>query len=281
MVAKEGAAGAVVITGPDKIDSQYGNGDCLLLDFKHRFFALSDSTERFPRASRELLERLSAMFDGEGRPGTREEWLDRVNAVLSRQLYHLKATLSCVALRSAEDGRGAVVIHGGDSMVFFIDAGRGAVEFRTKPDMNFAGRAKSIPLVREVPVGDGDWRIVLCSDGFGDLARHARADLEELLLSMTGSLPVHEIPARVREMARLCGEGAAGKRHDDVSFLVLDPRRIGADCSLRVIMGGTTPYEEETYQNRVLPRARGSRWLDVEEIGSNADLVESCGIHVL
>lgn len=280
-IVKEGAAGAVVVTGPEKIDSRYGNGDCMLLDFKHRFFALSDSTERFPSASRELLERLSVFFDEEGRPGTREEWLDCVNSVLSRQLYHLKATLSCVALRGEGHGHTAVVIHGGDSMVFFINVASGEIEFRTVSDMNFAGRAKSITLAREYVLREGDWRIILCSDGFGDLARHRGVKLDDLLLSMAGEHPVHEIPGRVREMARLCGEGAAGKRHDDVSLMVLDPSGIGADGGLRVIMGGTTPREEEAYQNRVLPRARGARWLDAGEIGNNAELVESCGIHVL
>ena len=47
-----------IITGTDKIRSGYGNGDCLYLDFMHGVFAVADATERFPWASRDLLNRL-------------------------------------------------------------------------------------------------------------------------------------------------------------------------------------------------------------------------------
>jgi hypothetical protein len=41
-LVKGDAACAMVLTGSDKIRSGYGNGDCRLLDFRNRVFALSD-----------------------------------------------------------------------------------------------------------------------------------------------------------------------------------------------------------------------------------------------
>ena len=65
-LVKGDAACAMVLTA--RQDTQrYGNGDCLLLDFRNRVFALSDGAERYARASRLLLERLSAAVNGAGR----------------------------------------------------------------------------------------------------------------------------------------------------------------------------------------------------------------------
>ncbi len=36
MLSMDGRAGAILVTGTDKIRSGYGNGDCVLLDFRHR-----------------------------------------------------------------------------------------------------------------------------------------------------------------------------------------------------------------------------------------------------
>jgi hypothetical protein len=49
----------------------------------------------------------------------------------------------------------------------------------------------------------------------------------------------------------------------------------------RVIMGGTSPFEEEAYQSRVLPQRILNRWLGVDEVSSNSSLMDSCGIKVL
>ena len=38
-----GELGAGLITGTEKIRSGFGNGDCLLLDFRHRIFAVADA----------------------------------------------------------------------------------------------------------------------------------------------------------------------------------------------------------------------------------------------
>ena len=75
-------AGAVcggISTGTDKIRSGYGNGDCLYFDFEHMVFAVADGTERFPWASRDLLNRLSESLAKSGTPDTAEGWKELIN----------------------------------------------------------------------------------------------------------------------------------------------------------------------------------------------------------
>jgi hypothetical protein len=69
-ICLEGRLGACLVTGTEKIRCGYGNGDCLLLDFRHRLFAVADASERFPQASHLLVERwLEAVLES-GPPET-------------------------------------------------------------------------------------------------------------------------------------------------------------------------------------------------------------------
>ncbi|MDQ1329868.1 MAG: hypothetical protein QG578_130, partial [Thermodesulfobacteriota bacterium] len=52
MVRQKGALSALLVTGSDKVESGFGNGDCLLLDFSRLIFAVSDGSERYTQASR-------------------------------------------------------------------------------------------------------------------------------------------------------------------------------------------------------------------------------------
>ncbi len=281
IIVKEEAAGAVVITGTDKIASGFGNGDCLLLDFKYQLFALSDSTERYPKASRELLERLSVLIEKEGVPEDRDEWLNCINVVLSMQLYHQKTTFSSVALRPDAEGTTVYVIQGGDSMIFIVNGDSGAIEYQTKPDMNFAGRTKSFTAIDEHHIGAGNYRILLCSDGFSDIARLLGKSVEDVAVCIATRYQVHDIPERVREMVDTCEIKCAKRDYDDISLVILDPAKVAGNGELRVIMGGTSAYEEEIYQNKVLPDRIINKWLGVEEISSHVNLMDSCGIRVL
>jgi hypothetical protein len=82
-------------------------------------------------------------------------------------------------------------------------------------------------------------------------------------------------------MVESCEVTGAKKNYDDISLLVLDPARLLEPGGFRVIMGGTSPFEEEAYQSRVLPQRILNRWLGVDEVSSNSSLMDSCGIKVL
>ena len=134
-----------IVTGTDKVRSGYGNGDCLYFDFNRGVFAIADATERFPWASRDLLNRLSETLARRGTPDTARGWKELIDAeVYSAQKYQHKTTFSCVALRREGEGVGLVIVHGGDSVVTVMNSTDGSILYQTGPDMNFAGRSLEI-----------------------------------------------------------------------------------------------------------------------------------------
>jgi len=146
----EGRAGAFLATGTDKVRSGYGNGDCVLMDFAHSVFALSDSTERHARASRELLERLRTAVAESGTPAGIGEWRAMVNGVFSRQEYRHKATFSCVGLAERNGALTLTALNGGDSAIIVINVTERRVEYMSRPDMYFAGRSREIAHAAEL-----------------------------------------------------------------------------------------------------------------------------------
>jgi len=280
-LVKDAAACAMVLTGSDKIRSGYGNGDCLLLDFRNSVFALSDGAERYARASRLLLERLSTAIETQGAPASADEWRELANRVYSDQSYQHKATFSCAALLGTTTARRLVVTHGGDSMVFVVSKLSGAIEFRTVVDMSFAGRSRTVANVTEIDLGKGEFRIVLCSDGLIDVARFAGRDLAGLLSSTALRVEIRKIPERVKKVITDSLKMERKKEYDDISFIVLEPSMMDATSDLRVLMGGTSPGEEEEYQRRVLPERIFNKWLGVDEMAAQSSLINSCGIRIL
>ncbi len=279
ILVKDGEVSALVITGTDKVESGFGNGDCLLLDFKHMVFALSDSAERYSRASRDILERFGARME-DGVPADRDRWLECVNGIYSAQAYQQRATFSCVSLCRGEDGRvSAFIIHGGDSMIFVVNRNSGDIEFQTTPDMNFAGRSRGISAVHRINL-DHESRIVICSDGMCDIARMSGSDIREIVRSVMCGRPVSEIPALIHESI-LPSEECSLKVYDDIGLIVIDADNVCPEGGLRVLMGGTSPYEEDMYQKKVVPERLIYRWLGVEEMTLKKGLMDSCGIKIL
>ena len=125
-------ASACLITGTDKLESGYGNGDCLLLDLKSRFFAVSDSSDRWPTASRDFLLRLTKnLSQAEMPPVTREQWRTLVNAAYARQPYNHRATYTGVTIHQQDGRPTAIISHGGDSLVLVLNTETKTVKFQT------------------------------------------------------------------------------------------------------------------------------------------------------
>lgn len=278
IVAKRDEAGAIVCTGSDKIKSGFGNGDCLLLDFENLVFAVSDGAERYSPASRDILERLAGQVELHGTPQSEGEWLERANEVFAAQRYQHKATLSMVALRREGERTRLTVIHGGDSMVLVYNAEQGELEFRTESDMNFVGRSKGISNIVEMQLTPGEHRIVIASDGLSDLARMKGREIPEYTRDLLEKHAIHEIPSVVYETLRERVSGIPAGNFDDISMIVLNPARLSRQ-SMRLLIGGTSPFEEAEYQRRVLPMSDAPG--RIGETGTERGDMESCGIRLL
>ena len=91
----------------------------------------------------------------------------------------------------------ATIIHGGDSLVLIVDINTKEVKFQADANMNFVGRAKSLSEVINVPLKNGNERIIIASDGLADVARMAKYPLEEMCLDSASRFPVNEVPEQL------------------------------------------------------------------------------------
>jgi len=266
-VIKPDRLGACIITGTDKIRSGFGNGDCLMLDFRNLVFAVSDATERFPYASRLLLERFADSLADTAPPRTKEEWLAHVNAVYAGQSYHQKATLSCVAINKTRKTVSTYVIHGGDSVVLLLNLKTRQVEYRTSADMCFAGRAKELLCVDEVPIMGGDYGFVIASDGIADPARFTGRPLERISGSVLSRLPLHEIPDG---LANYLKELSRPEEYDDIGVIALSPTRLEPEDYPTILIGGTSAVEESAFQKKLAERAMDDSWIRINTMQSES-----------
>jgi len=247
MVKCGNAVCGTIVTGTDKVRSGYGNGDCLYFDFDRGVFAIADATERFPWASRDLLNRLSETLAQRGTPDTARAWKEMVDAdVYAAQKYQHKTTFSCVALRREGEGVRLAVVHGGDSVVTVMSAADGSVLFQTGPDMNFAGRSLEVTDVTEHRFEDPAVRIIISSDGFGDLFRFC---LKQALIPGMAEVLSRNTPEGVCAMVHGILDAHAGRfEHDDIGFILVDPFGAVRAGGAEVFVGGTRPNEEKRYR---------------------------------
>lgn len=265
-----------VITGTDKVRSGYGNGDCLFFDFDRMVFAIADGTERFPEASRGLLQRLSGALARAGAPGTVDGWRDLINSeVYAGQKYQHKTTFSCIALLRGDEGTDLVIAHGGDSAVTVLDADAARIEYRTGPDMNFAGRSSGLADVSRHRIGGGRARIILSTDGFDDLLRFCAGG--PLASGVPGILAGDRAECVCEKIHDILRENRGKFEHDDIGFIVIDPADIERSPGTVVMMGGTGPRQEKEY---IAAYSGGSydRWVPQERWGEYAGVLAGAGI---
>jgi len=265
----EGTLSASIITGPDKVRSGFGNGDCVLLNFRKQVFAVADGTERYPEASSMLLRRLNDIINSSDRPLTSEGWRAMVQRAYGQQPYMYKTTLSLAAVI---DG-GVFIVNGGDSMTIVVDAGDGSVLYRTVPDMYFAGRSKNIPGAARVDF-NGEVRIIIATDGFIDVLKH-----------YTAGIAIESVPGEYLSYPpdRMCGRlyndlevNGAAADHDDIGVIFLDPGSLETG-DREVLMGGTTAAEERMFQEGRSGRP-GKKWFSDNEWHLNGKMFAPSGI---
>jgi hypothetical protein len=274
-----GALCGGISTGTDKIRSGYGNGDCLYFDFEHLVFAVADGSERFPWASRDLLNRLSESLAQSGVPDTVSSWKDLINTeIYSEQKYQHKTTFSCVAIRPEGEGVSLIITHGGDSVVTLMNCVTGSIIQQTGRDMNFAGRSKDIVDVTQYQTADRDIRVLLSTDGFDDVWKFCMR--QSLLGGASDVFARYSVDNICEMISGILQENSGRFEYDDIGFIIIDPYRTERIVGTTVIMGGTRPYEEQQYQSEY---ALGShdRWVPDGQWGKYDEVFAGAGIRVI
>ncbi len=264
-----GKLGACLVTGTEKVRCGYGNGDCLLLDLRHRIFAVADASERFPQASRLLLEGLTAEVCQKGPPDNVNEFNSLLSQVWSNQQFIHKTTLSCVILMESDDGPMAMVSNNGDSSVTILASDSGAVLYKTVADMNFAGRStRPNPAVTHSLKGTPT-AIVLATDGMADLGKIPLNKFSD---------PPHRIGDRIA--GRLHND-IAGREIDDIGAVALTPDVLNDTVEDIIIMGGTLPGVETTFAQRNGWSTSVDRWAMIMDWKPFPELLAMAGIQIM
>jgi hypothetical protein len=268
-----------ISTGTDKIRSGYGNGDCLYFDFKRRVFAVADGSERFPWASRDLLNRLSQSLALSGIPESAQGWKDLINTELySVQKYQHKTTFSCVDIRSVDEGVSLIISHGGDSVVTVLNSATGLICHQTGRDMNFAGRSKGITDVTEYHTSDRDCRVLISTDGFNDVWRFCKR--QSLLGGACDVFTRYKVDS-LCEMIQGILEGNKGRfEYDDIGFIIIDPFRVEHIAVTAILMGGTKPHEEKQFLSEYTSGSH-DHWVPDEKWKDFTDEFSRAGIRIL
>ncbi len=274
-----GALCGGISTGTDKIRSGYGNGDCLYFDFEHLVFAAADGSERFPWASRDLLNRLAESLAKSGSPNTVPGWKKLINdEIYSIQKYQHKTTFSCVAIVPEAESVSLIISHGGDSVVTVMNCITGAICQQTGRDMKFAGRSKDIADVTEYTTSDRDCRVLISTDGFNDVWRFC---LRHSLLGGTSDVfkryPVDKICELI---SGILAENEGRFEYDDIGFIIIDPFRVQKKEVKAVLMGGTTAYEETQFQEKCASES-SDYWVTDEKWSDVTGEFSGAGIKIL
>jgi len=273
MVRQKGALSALLVTGSDKVESGFGNGDCLLLDFSRLIFAVSDGSERYTQASRILLERFAGFLSEQGISPDISVLKKSIEAIYGGQKYTHKCTFSFVAFLKNRKEVVASISSGGDSMVIVVDSSDGSIIFKTIPDMNFAGRSKNIPGISTLTLKDRKFRVIIATDGFAEVLNKIGKQKQGRLPKWLFSGPACGITGKVY------GKLKRNKLdYDDIGMMVIDPFDITRKDK-SILIGGTSPHQEALFASCCSDWS--GRWIEKNKWRENEETLEAAGITIL
>jgi hypothetical protein len=260
-----GRLGASLVTGTEKIRCGYGNGDCLLVDCHHRIFAVADASERFPQASRLLVERLAGEIRDNGPPQNETEFSALLQRIWARQKFIHRTTLSCVAVINHGAGQAVMVANNGDSSVRIVAPDNGRILYRTGADMNFAGRSRLPNPVVTRDIEHSGATLLLASDGIADVRGN----------------PCGDLSGRPHRLGDWIAERTVRTEFDDIGAIALTPSAIDDTAKGIIIMGGTRPGEETSFAGGKGRNALPDRWDDIPAWKPFAELLSGAGIQII
>ncbi|HDP81141.1 MAG TPA: hypothetical protein ENN21_09915 [Spirochaetes bacterium] len=255
-----GVAGARAVAGLHKTGGFFG--DAALLDFATGFFAVSDSPDRNPSASRRVMDRFAAMLGTvfpDGRPTAdgrswfekaRDALLGGAESILETIPSHESCTFTGVLVAGNGDETRMILLHTGDSVLLEYAKGSGEVRLLSESNFWMVGRTRRFYQVEELPAGP-DCFYILATDG---LMQHDLMGQPPCVLP--GGLPK---PAAVEDLPDGFIHALWDRQfHDDITMISLAPRGLG-DADPRCFI------EELETDRPVFSRLRDGRLPRIED----------------
>jgi hypothetical protein len=251
-----GIAGARIRPGTISSRDRTGMGDCVLMELRKGLFAVSDSSNRFPTASRRFLRKLVWALEGlpSPAPGTSplapeafERFSRAVVEAAEQVLQTIPYTESCtftgILLGRTGAGSRGILFHTGDSLLYEVDRKTRASRSMTRTNFWMVGKSKRFFQVEEIDI-PSEAIFLLATDGVADLGSGNRNDRNDCLADFAARYPVEEVPDRLVEAIDV-QETAT----DDLVIVALDPNRLRFSDAT-ILLGGTDEQEERRYRSQ-------------------------------
>ncbi len=269
-----GFLGARVKEGLIGSSSVAGMGDCLLLDFSRRFFAVADGSERNPSTSREFMKVFATMLTGIISLSDERDYGETEVKTLKRQLIaesdHLLQALSfgdsCtftgILLLKTKGAMTGFLFHTGDSLLFSCNVQTGESRQWSKNNFWMVGRTPRFFQVEDLPIMPHT-RLLLATDGLANIPLPPSQSREETILKFFETFSPEEIPDRLLERNETLSSD-----WDDTAIIALDPYSapILSGCFL---FGGTSQTEEKIFQEEKRRGLYQDRYLPFAEAGED------------
>ncbi len=265
-----GIAGARIRPGTISSRDRSGMGDCVLMDFRRGFFAVSDSSNRFPTASRRFLRKLVQEVGRLPCPEPDAEWgleafetfsrdvIEASEATLHKIPYTESCTFTGVLVGRTGAGVKGVLFHTGDSRLYEVDRVNRSSRNMTPSNFLMVGKSKRFYQVEEIGIPP-ETVFILATDGVVDLSSEDRVERHESLVDFACGHPVEDLPDRMVEA--IDRKQAAT---DDLVIVALDPGRLrSADTTL--LLGGTEEREESRYRSHCSQELYEDRYVPILE----------------
>lgn len=273
-----GLASARVRRGTMHGDKGSGLGDCVILDFRNGFFATADSSDRDTTASRKFLMRFTSMLDDitgvlSGGIASRERLIElrellqeRSGNILRGIPYTASCTFTGILLPKGYSGNSGILLHTGDSVLYACRRRSDGLRRITENNFWMVGRTRQLFQVEEMGI-EPDTVILIASDGFSDLNFPASVERDRFIGELIGKSAVEEVADRLIETG-YDPEAPV----DDLGLIALKPDRMRY-ADRKIIMGGTTAYGEDRYDENCRIGLHDDRYIALE--GESEILVDA------
>jgi len=232
------------------------NGDAFLVNLPRRLFAVADSPDWAPRASRDFLEKINQEVErlheeapqlwseGPDLESIKNLLTDRFNRLMGQADHQTSAAFSCLLVVYRRKGPIGLMLHSGDSCVFKVDLGRRAIAQVSWTNMHFVGRSNRVSQVKFIKI-DEYTRFVLCSDGLQVLCRNQEyGNLSKILLDCFTSQEIDRAPDHLIDYY-----GRDIEFPDDITVLALNPNRLPGPGEIFLTGCDPVPLQPEIHHS--------------------------------
>lgn len=232
-IGYENILGAVIRPGRGSVLNRKACGDSILIDFENNFFAVADSPERNPLASKAFLRKLHStlipvLAGREDNKTTKHEdtdLIDRIvkntNMVIESTDYNDSTTFTGVIIVCRSGMGKALLLHTGDSLLCHYRHGKMMAEKITTTNHHFVGRVNEL---YQVMLFDffTDSRFLLATDGIYDLLRNVKGDgngkIEKVCFEILEKHSVDMFPEKLLSLYDKNPE-----KSDDLGLIAINP----------------------------------------------------------